>query len=278
MKKFFMFGLLALFLASGVQAQEETLVPWISNEGIARFERSEYKLDFFKLAPQFEAQFNRAYCGPTSVAMVLNALRSAQLQSGVITLPKDEWIIDSATQTTFDTYIRSINQPLRYFGFNRYTQNNVLNLSYRPEAKPTKTRNRVIGEPKPGTKEADLGLKLAELHDLLLAHGVKSEMVVVDNDAPNNEEIRKRLVENLGHVNDYVIVNFDRATMGQKGGGHISPLGAYDEASDSFLIVDVNPGLAAWVWVKSDALIKAMRTKDITTDGATYRGFLLISE
>ena len=73
---------------------------------------------------------------------------------------------------------------------------------------------------------------------------------------------------------DYVLVNYARKSLGQTGGGHISPLGAYDEASDSFLIMDVNPNRAPWVWVGADDLIGAMRTFDTVEN----RGYLLISE
>ena len=61
---------------------------------------------------------------------------------------------------------------------------------------------------------------------------------------------------------------------GQKGGGHISPLGAYDERSESFLIMDVNPNRAPWVWVRSEDLIAAMRTFDTVEN----RGYLLVSD
>ncbi|WP_436310879.1 phytochelatin synthase family protein [Variovorax sp. LjRoot130] len=40
--------------------------------------------------------------------------------------------------------------------------------------------------------------------------------------------------DNLTRGGDHVIVNFRRKTVGQKGGGHISPLSACDAASDSF--------------------------------------------
>ena len=73
---------------------------------------------------------------------------------------------------------------------------------------------------------------------------------------------------------DYVIVNYDRATLGQTGGGHISPLGAYDQLSDSVLVLDVNPTGHPWVWVEATALFKAMATKDTVEN----RGYLLVRE
>ena len=76
--------------------------------------------------------------------------------------------------------------------------------------------------------------------------------------------IRREIAANLASKDDFVLVNYARRALGQKGGGHISPLGAYDERSESFLIMDVNPNRAPWVWVRSDELIAAMRTFDMS--------------
>ncbi len=96
--------------------------------------------------------------------------------------------------------------------------------------------------------------------------------VVDDGAAP--EPLRNELPRNLAARNDYVLVNYARKALGQAGGGHISPLGAYDRASDSFLIMDVNPNRAPWVWVRATDLIAAIRTFDTVEN----RGYLLVSE
>ena len=69
-------------------------------------------------------------------------------------------------------------------------------------------------------------------------------------------------------------MNYSRKALGQPGGGHISPVGAYDETSDSFLVMDVNPNRAPWVWITSDDLVAAMRTFDTVEN----RGYVLIAE
>ena len=69
-------------------------------------------------------------------------------------------------------------------------------------------------------------------------------------------------------------MNYYRPALGQDGGGHISPLGAYDEESDSFLILDVNPNGHSWVWAPAAALFQAMRTRDTVEN----RGYLLVRE
>ena len=56
-----------------------------TDEGLARLARTTAKVDFPALANQFEAQSNVAFCGPTTAAIVLNAVRSASRD-----LPRDQ--------------------------------------------------------------------------------------------------------------------------------------------------------------------------------------------
>ena len=67
------------------------------------------------------------------------------------------------------------------------------------------------------------------------AHDLVTRLVVVDDKKPE-DEIRADFVDNLKRGGDYVIVNYRREEVGQRGGGHISPLGAYDAESDSVLV------------------------------------------
>ena len=80
------------------------------------------------------------------------------------------------------------------------------------------------------------------------------------------------MLDNLARAGDYVIVNYRREAVGQTGGGHISPLGAYDAQSDSFLVMDVNPASAGWVWMPTAILVKGMRTFDMVEN----RGYILV--
>lgn len=153
--------------------------------------------------------------------------------------------------------------------FARYTQENFLH-----GLEKVKERDEVYGKPTERTgKKADYGIQLRELEKMLEHHGLAVTLHVV-KDAEQEANESKEIVANLRRENDYVIVNYARAGVGQKGGGHISPVGAYDEKSDSFLVMDVNPNAAPWVWVERADLFKAMRTKDV----AENRGFLLVAE
>ena len=71
---------LALLLATSLIAEapvafaQEALTAFDSDEGMTRLTRSPARADFAALANQFEAQSNAAFCGPTTAAIVLNAV------------------------------------------------------------------------------------------------------------------------------------------------------------------------------------------------------------
>ena len=252
--------LLATSLVPQALAQDEAapklvpgLVAFASDEGIARLSRAVAKVDFAALANQFEAQSNAAFCGPTTAAIVLNTVRVPSAD-----LPRDR------------SRLRA--EDLQYLpnGFDptvpRYTQDNVI-------TKGKKTRSQVLGEPITlnGKQIQDFGYQLRQLDELLRAHDLVTRLVVVD-DRKSEEDIRGELVQNLKQVGDYVVVTYRREAVGQRGGGHISPLGAYDAVSDSFLVLDVNPASAGWVWIPTPTLIKGMRTFDTVEN----RGYILV--
>lgn len=227
------------------------LVAFSSDEGMARLARSNARVDFPDLANQFESQSNGFFCGPTSAAIVLNAIFHQRLD-----LPRDK-----SRLSTWDLqHIPSTIDPT----LPRFTQDNVIE-------KGSKTRAQVFGEPMniDGKSVRDGGYQLRQLDEMLAANGVATRLTIVD-DAAVASEIKKTLVNNLRRPGDYVIVAYQRSAAGQNGGGHISPLAAYDAESDSFLVLDVNPSKASWVWMPAVALINGMRTLDRVEN----RGFI----
>ena len=232
------------------------LVEWRSGESVERLSRSFHKTDFFSLSNHFISQDNRIFCGPVSSAIVLNALRLGKRDG----LPRDRRSIAE------DEMVWLPQGADPFFG--KYTPNNVLNDR-------TKTRLEVLGRPIliDGAPKRDYGLQLRQLAQVLRSHGLEVVTRVVDGSA-DPAAIRREIAANLATGDDFVLVNYARRGLGQEGGGHISPLGAYDERSDSFLIMDVNPNRAPWVWARADDLVAAMRTFDTVEN----RGYLLISE
>ena len=242
--------------AETVGTRPGTLVEWASGTSAERFSRSSHKADFFPLSNHFISQDNAIFCGPVSSAIVLNALRLGKREG----LPQDR---ASIAEDEMD-WLPSGADPF----YGKYTPNNVL-------TDRTKTRLEVLGKPIviDGEARSDFGLQLHQLAEVLRSHGLQVVTRVVDESA-RLEAVRRELAENLAAGDDFVLVNYARRALGQKGGGHISPLGAYDEQSDSFLIMDVNPNRAPWVWVAAEDLVEAMRTFDTIEN----RGYLLVSE
>jgi len=246
-------GLVVLFAVGGstaLQAREaapavvnQPLVYFATDEGLARLARSKAKADFPALANQFEAQTNVLFCGPTTAAIVLNAINARS--SG---LPRDRQRLSAEDLVHVP---KSVDPVIP-----RFTQDNVI-------SKGPKTRAQVFGEPVQigGKTVKDFGYQVRQFEALFKAHGMKTRLVIVD-DQQNEDGIRADLVQNLGHLGDFVVINYLRTAVGQKGGGHISPLAAYDQASDSFLVMDVNPSSAGWVWMPTATLVKGMRTFD----------------
>jgi hypothetical protein len=244
---------------SRAASKPAALVPFASVESAARLDRSRAKVDFFHLANQFESQTNKAYCGPTSAVIVLNALRGGE--TGV-EMPEAPSLLPAD--------VRPLLPPNVDLLFHRYTQQAFFDAA----AARVKTRQTVLGIPPSPGASRDAGLQLRQLARILSeAYGLDVGLRVADAKLPD-ATIRRELVRNLQTEGDYVIVNYLRSAAGQSGGGHISPLGAYDATSDSFLVLDVNPNAHPWAWIPAPALIHAMRTFDTVED----RGYLLVRE
>jgi len=230
------------------------LVGFASEEGLARLARSNAKVDFPALANQFEAQTNVLFCGPTTAAIVLNAIHTRSSE-----LPRDRRRLSAEDLVHVP---KSVDPVIP-----RFTQDNVI-------AKGPKTRAQVFGEPMSigGKQVKDFGYQLRQFEALFKGHGMKTRLVIVDN-KQDVDGIRADLIRNLSHLGDFVVINYLRSAVGQKGGGHLSPLAAYDRQSDSFLVMDVNPNSAGWVWMPTSTLVKGMRTFDTIEN----RGYLHVA-
>ena len=258
-RRLFTVGLLAMQLSAHLvfaQAPDnaaQDLVSFASEDGLTRLSRSKAKVNFPALANQFEAQSNGAFCGPTSAAVVLNTVRGRNPD-----LPRDRSRLRPEDLQFFPSGVDP-SVP-------RYTQDNVI-------AKGQKTRAQVLGEPVTvnGKQIKDFGYQTRQFDEMLRANGLTTRLVIVD-DTKAEEDVRKDLVDSLQYLGRYAIVTYRRDVVGQRGGGHISPLAAFDAETDSFLVMDVNPTSAGWVWIPSATLVKAMRTFDTIEN----RGYVVV--
>lgn len=248
------------FLAFSFSAlsASSNLVEWSTEESVRRLARSQYKSDFFILSNHFESQSNKFYCALASSAIVLNSLFLRN---------KDEIPEAPESISSHERDFLPDNKKFSPF-FKKYTQFNILN-------KETKSKVEVLGKPLKikGKEQKDYGVQLRQLAKILEANGAKVEVRVV-SEKSDLTKMKNEILKNLQNKNDFVLVNYARKSLGQKGGGHVSPIGAYDKESDSFLVMDVNPNKAPWVWVKSKDLMSAMKTFDTVEN----RGYLLIQK
>jgi hypothetical protein len=77
------------------------------------------------------------------------------------------------------------------------------------------------------------------------------------------------------HPTSFLIVSYTRKVLGQTGTGHFSPIGAYDEASDSVLLLDTARFKYGPHWVKVELLFEALTPLDPSTGKS--RGFMILS-
>jgi hypothetical protein len=104
------------------------------------------------------------------------------------------------------------------------------------------------------------GMSLPELGGLLAAHDVT--VSVHHADGLSVEAFRAVVERNLASPGDYLLVNYQREVLGQYRVGHISPVAAYDAATDRVLIMDTASHRYPPTWVPLPLLVEAMKTVD----------------
>lgn len=117
------------------------------------------------------------------------------------------------------------------------------------------------------------GMTLDQLAGILRAHGLRVEVAhAAQSDLTSFREAARAT---LADASRFIVVNYDRASVGQVGGGHISPLGAYHAATDRVLVLDVAAHHYPYTWVPVAKLFNAMNTVD--RDSGQTRGYLLVT-
>ena len=238
---------------------ENILVKWNGEQGLERFERSKYKNDFYQLVNFYQPQINPLYCSVASSVIVLNALRNGEIPS----------------QKALEI-VRPASEGGSVSEFHSYSQLTFFNAETDKIKKHEIIEFKQPKEVKNGKKVFDAGLSIGDLKDILTkVYKVKVSLVyAVKDNAKSVNNFRADLKKYLSDNKNFVIVNFDGAVLGAKVGGHISPLAAYDEASDSVLVLDVALHKETWYFVPLAKLYEAMNTKD----GEHYRGYLVVSK
>jgi hypothetical protein len=141
------------------------------------------------------------------------------------------------------------------------------------------TQDNVLDEKTDAVLPRDLlarqGTTLDQLGALLQLRGVAVEVRHAAD--AGLDAFRAEARAALGAKDHFVIVNYQRKALGERPGGHISPLAAYDEKSDTFLIMDVARYKYPPVWAKASDLFAAMDTIDTVNQGKT-RGYVIVAK
>lgn len=138
-------------------------------------------------------------------------------------------------------------------GFYQWTQKNILNRHVK-QVIPIKQLNQY------GLSLRQEALLLAQFPlDVNYYYGYEIKL----------NSFRQLAIKAVSSYNQGIIVHFSRPSLHQAGRGHFSPLAAYDQNSDRFLLMDVAPYKYPPVWVKTKELWQAMRAE------GHRRGFII---
>ena len=244
---FFLFSNAVFAADENSQAQN-----WNSAEGLKRLERSQFKNDFYQLVNFYQPQENPLFCSIATGTMIRNALDYGNISS----------------QKTGE-----IRKPDGTVGeFHLYAQKDFFN------DKTEKVKKRAIveyREPGKDGKTYDAGLSLGDFAQMLKINGLKTQLVSAEKvDEKFAEKFRQVLKKNLAEDKNFVVLNFDGKVLGKETRGHISPVVAFDEETDSVFVLDVALHKNQWYWVGVTKLVEAMNTKD----AQTYRGYLVVGK
>jgi hypothetical protein len=239
------------------EENEVVLENWNSDEGKRRLFRSDYNQAFFRLAHVYQPQLNPFYAGVACSVATLNALR---VDKGTI-----------PNQDGFDY----IDKDGKEYHYTLYSQLTLLNEKTERVKKKSDIAPSILEEEIRATKEFNPGLNLYQVMHILEVYDADVEIHYAEEEAEKNiEEFSADLKEALNNPDKVFIANFDGNLIGLDSGGHFSVIGAYDEISESVLVLDTAAHKNPWYWAPIHHLYHAMHTKH----GDQYRGYLIVSD
>jgi hypothetical protein len=231
---------------------------WNSEEGIKRLERTKFKGDFFRLAAHYSPQMHPSYCGPATGAMVMGSIYEMhKIPAPVV----QEWALNADGKT--------YNLQQRLWNQENFLNDETDKIIDRKWIIVRKSNNGTFGG----------GMDIDQLKKVFSYHGVKSKLFYTKKKEKNVYEndlrsFRNTIKKAMNDKSQFVIANYDHSYRGSSG-AHYSPIAAYDQESDSVLVLDVASHRNSWVWINLRDLFSAMHTKNYA--GNNYRGYLLVN-
>lgn len=193
---------------------------------------------FYNVIEQHHTQTEPAFCGVSTLVMVLNALA---VDPGQHWKGPWRWYEEKMLNCCVDLeQIKETGITLKDFQCLAMCQGVSVDLQYSDETSSLEVFRRAV--------EAS-------------CMELESDEDDVEKDADNDLQI--------------LVVSYNRKVLKQTGSGHFSPVAAYDSISDSVLILDTARFKYGAHWVKLPLLYEA--TQSIDPDTGRSRGFALLS-
>ncbi|QWV00146.1 phytochelatin synthase family protein [Francisella salimarina] len=196
-----------------------------------------YSQQYWQLAEYFTTEKGTTFCGPASAVMVLNALK-----------------------------IEPSLSPA-HMQYSIFDQNNI--FYNKALIKSGITPQWVYAK----------GLSIEQTAELINKQktiGPKAYAKVIHASEFKNQEQFLNTTLSSMKKGDYIIINYKRSDMGAQGGGHFSPLAAYNPKEDMWLLMDVARYKYPSAWIRTIDLYQAIQSKDSSTNKS--RGIIIISK
>lgn len=193
--------------------------------------------DYWALSPYYLPQQNDRACSLASVAMIVNAARSARALTA-----DDELVTQSGL-------LARVKGDLW---------------------------NKAVGDGGHGVTLDQLGALVEESLKAYGVQGGTVEVVHAnDTSKKTAAKLHQALVANERSANDFIILNFIQgAYTGDANVGHIAPLAAYDAAKKRALVMDPDRQWYEPYWVSEKTLLAGLATEDKAS--GKFRGYVWV--
>eukprot|EP00581_Thalassiosira_minuscula_P003007 CAMPEP_0183743178 /NCGR_PEP_ID=MMETSP0737-20130205/65081_1 /TAXON_ID=385413 /ORGANISM="Thalassiosira miniscula, Strain CCMP1093" /LENGTH=615 /DNA_ID=CAMNT_0025978787 /DNA_START=169 /DNA_END=2017 /DNA_ORIENTATION=- len=221
-----------------------TCISFSSSEGRAVFASAMANggtYSFFPLIEQLQTQPEPAYCGLTTLVIVLNALAVDPRRSWK---GPWRWYEESMLNCCVDLEeVKKTGITFTTFAYLAKCQGLNVNAVYGSDSNIEQFRHVVRQT---------------------CTHATETTISTTNNNTQEQEQ----------RPTSFLIVTYMRKVLGQTGTGHFSPIGAYDESSDHVLILDTARFKYGPHWVPLELVFEALLPLDPDTEKS--RGYMVL--
>ena len=242
------------------------MLPLASHEGLARLRECDAQSqDNFVVAARFFVGQGHLQCATASVAICLNIIGCIREKCGT------DPVLEPHRHFTADDLMEELRPKLQ--PRHRWFSCSLGEIAALASEYAQVQMCQVVAR----EREESNGVKVGDQQQQ------QQQQQLVRCDVSNCDEFRRQAMRQLRHGEGCVVVNFGRQELGYATSpfaGHMSPVVAYHEASDTLLLLDVARKSWACVWAPVEALFRGMRTTEAPRDERCTpapRGFLLLS-